>query len=110
MEEELEVIHKGLANAKNGFKAVPGKLYLTATYIVHKPNDYFDKEINIPLNRVAKIRGVHTKILGKEMLSNILEVDMISGVKYQFVVNKQKKWLEAVANVLESRGESEKLA
>ncbi len=57
MEEELEVIHKGLANAKNGFKAVPGKLYLTATYIVHKPNDYFDEEINIPLNRVAKNSG-----------------------------------------------------
>lgn len=34
---------------------------------------------------------------------------MISGVKYQFVVNKQKKWLEAVSEVLESRGESEKL-
>ncbi|EAE7926012.1 hypothetical protein ABE964_000715 [Listeria monocytogenes] len=109
MEEELEVIHKGLANAKNGFKAVPGKLYLTATNIVHKPNDYFDEEINIPLNRVAKIRGVRTKILGKELLSNILEIDMISGVKYQFVVNKQKKWLEAVSEVLESRGEAEKL-
>lgn len=108
MEEELEVIHKGLANAKNGFKAVPGKLYLTATYIVHKPNDYFDEEINIPLNRVAKF-GVSAPKLGKELLSNILEIDMISGVKYQFVVNKQKKWLEAVSEVLESRGESEKL-
>lgn len=109
MEEELEVIHKGLANAKNGFKAVPGKLYLTKTYIVHKPNDYFDEEINIPLDRVRQIRGRRTKILGKELLSNLLEIEMISGIKYQFVVNKQKKWLEAVANVLESRGEIEKL-
>lgn len=110
MEEELEVIHKGLANAKNGFKAVPGKLYLTKTYIVHKPNDYFDEEINIPLDSVRKIRGVRTKILGKALVPNILEIDMISGEKYQFVVNKQKKWLEAVAKVLESRGESQKLA
>lgn len=65
MEEELEVIHKGLANAKNGFKAVPGKLYLTATYIVHKPNDYFDEEINIRLIEWQKFGVSAPKSLGK---------------------------------------------
>lgn len=82
MEEELEVIYKGFVNVKNGFKVVFGKFYLIVMYIVYKLNDYFDEEINILLNWVVKIWGVCIKIFGKELFFNILEIDMIFGVKY----------------------------
>ncbi|EUJ26679.1 GRAM domain-containing protein [Listeria cornellensis] len=109
MGESLDVVYKGLANLKNGFKPVPGKLYVTKDYLIHKPNDYFAEDIMIPFEDVMRIEGVMTKILGRDMLSNLLEVETKEGHKFQFVINKQKKWLMALEQILMERGEVEKL-
>ncbi|WP_099223683.1 hypothetical protein [Listeria costaricensis] len=109
MEEKLDVLYKGRANVKDGFKAYPGVLFLTHDLLIHKPSDYFDPEINLHWQDIAQISGVKTKILGKEMLSNLLKVEMKNGTTYQFVVNKQKKWLEAIEDLLEQRNEKGKL-
>ncbi|EUJ23776.1 hypothetical protein HB852_06310 [Listeria grandensis] len=109
MGETVDVVYKGLANLKNGFKPVPGKLFITEEYLIHKPNDYFVEEVTIPFTDVVRIEGVMTKILGRDMLSNLLEIETKEGHKFQFVVNKQKKWLEAMEQVLTKRGERSKL-
>ncbi|MBA3924758.1 GRAM domain-containing protein [Listeria rustica] len=109
MGESLDVVYKGLANLKNGFKPVPGKLYVTQEYLIHKPNDYFAEDVMIPFEDVRRIEGVMTKILGRDMLSNLLEVETNEGHIFQFVINKQKKWLAALEEVLAERGEAEKL-
>lgn len=109
MGESLDVVYKGLANLKNGFKPVRGKLYVTQDYLIHKPNDYFSEDVMIPFEDVARIEGVMTKILGRDMLSNLLEVETKEGHTFQFVINKQKKWLAALERVLTERGEAVKL-
>ncbi|WP_088809258.1 MULTISPECIES: GRAM domain-containing protein [Listeria] len=107
--EQLDVVYKGLANLKMNFKAVPGKLYLTPTKLVHQPNEYFDEELVISFDDVAKIRGVKTKIFGKEVIPNIIEIQLKNGDTYQFVVNKQKKWLEAITKLFSENGQAGKL-
>ncbi|AQY50595.1 hypothetical protein PWEIH_08826 [Listeria weihenstephanensis FSL R9-0317] len=109
MGETLDVIYKGLANLKNGFKPVPGRLFITKEYLIHKPNDYFAEEVTIPFADITRVEGVMTKILGRDMLSNILEIETKEGHTFQFIVNRQKKWLEIMAQVLADRGEMEKL-
>ncbi|MBC6309571.1 hypothetical protein HCJ66_08375 [Listeria sp. FSL L7-1582] len=109
MGESLDVVYKGLANLKNGFKPVPGKLYVTQEYLIHKPNDYFAEDVMIPFEDVTRIEGVMTKILGRDMLSNLLEVETKEGHIFQFVINKQKKWLAVLEEVLTEREEAEKL-
>lgn len=109
MGETVDVIYKGLANLKNGFKPVPGKLFITETYLIHKPNDYFAEDLTIPFHDIARIEGAMTKVLGRNMLSNLLDVETKSGKKYQFIINKQKKWLAAIEKVLATRGEIDKL-
>ncbi|EUJ48088.1 hypothetical protein [Paenilisteria rocourtiae] len=109
MGESLDVVYKGLANLKNGFKPIPGKLYVTKEYLIHKPNDYFADDVMILFEDVARIEGMMTKILGRDMLANLLEVETKKGERIQFVINKQKKWLVALEQVLIERGEAEKL-
>ncbi|MBC2367344.1 hypothetical protein HBP99_01810 [Listeria booriae] len=109
MGETVDVIYKGLANLKNGFKPVPGKLFITATYLIHKPNDYFTEDLTIPFDGIVRIEGAMTKVLGRDMLSNLLNVETKDGKQYQFIINKQKKWLAALEQVLATRGETEKL-
>ncbi|EIA21647.1 hypothetical protein KKC_00225 [Listeria fleischmannii subsp. coloradonensis] len=107
--EQLEVVYKGLANLKMNFKAVPGRLYLTSTNFVHKPNEYFDEELILPFEKIAKIRGVKTKIFGRELIPNIIEIRMFDGTVYQFVINKQKKWLAAIHHLFTDLKQAEKI-
>lgn len=100
---EREVLYKGLANVKTESRAAPGKLYLTSESIIHQPNEAFDDKIEIKLEEIARVSGKKTKFFGLEILANLIEVELNDGTVYQFVVNRQKKWLGAISKLLGER-------
>ncbi|EUJ21605.1 hypothetical protein ACRW9N_10255 [Listeria aquatica] len=100
---EREVLYKGLANVKTESKAAPGKLYLTSDSIIHQPNEAFDDKIEIKLEEIARFSGKKTKFFGLAVLANLIEIELNDGTVYQFVVNRQKKWLGAISKQLGER-------
>ncbi|CAM4253099.1 GRAM domain-containing protein [Lacicoccus alkaliphilus] len=95
------IVKKGTANLWYGIHSVKGKLFLTATRLIHEPGMMQVKKTRteIMLEDVEKVRPVNN-MFGKIPIPNGLRVTTAQGEEYQFVVNRRKDWAKKVEEAM----------
>ncbi len=89
------VLKQGAANLQRGIETVGGKLQLTQHNLMFVPHKFnFQRgEVVLRVHDIHRTNLVWTKFLNVFPIApNSLEVHMIDGSSYRFVLYKRKEW------------------
>lgn len=97
-----DIVKKGTANLWHGIHAVKGRLFLTATRLIHDPAMMQVKKTRteIMLEDVESVEIVNN-MFGKIPIPNGIRVTTTDGEAFQFVVNRRKNWLKKIENMMD---------
>lgn len=95
------IVKKGTANLWYGIHSVKGRLFLTATRLIHDPGMMQVKKdrTEIMLEDVDSIKIVNN-MFGKIPIPNGIRVETTEGEAFQFVVNRRKDWVKKVEDMM----------
>ena len=98
-----DIVKKGTANLWHGIHAVKGRLFLTATCLIHDPAMMQVKKTRteIMLEDVETVSIVNN-MLGKIPIPNGIRVTTADGEEFQFVVNRRKDWVRKIERMIET--------
>ena len=98
MSKSKSIIMDGAANHFRGVEGVGGWLLLTSDEIIFKSHAYNIQthETQIPLNKIAQVKGIATAGL----IPNGLHIFLTDGSVEKFVVNKRKLWIQTIDSII----------